>query len=247
MEIFTQILPLCLELILWNLSAKLLIQTIRFDRAFGRSLKLNVTVWVPRRLLIDTAQDSGLVEGWYQDMVDHPSLLQWEIRPDASVNVYEAEILRSSERPSNSSIKAVMNIAPEDGGVAAFAEELQPGLVLVPEKEVRVAVSLCKIAYVHSGVILQSAHEPHLNEMVLRSVDTLDNSERLEFPPTETVGSPLYSHRTRINSCARFKSEIMSNPVKNISCSWKPRFRPYRGPLTCLSLSEPELSFRPGY
>ncbi|KAF6241896.1 hypothetical protein HO173_000608 [Letharia columbiana] len=168
---------------------------------------LNVIVWVPRRFFVDTAQDSGLVEGWYQDMIDHPSLLQWEIRPNASVKIYETGILRSSERPCNLPIKAVMDIAPEDGDVAAFAGELQPGLVLVPEKEVRVAVSLCKIAYVRSGVSLQGAHEPHSNEMVLRSVDTLDNSERIEFPPTETVGSPLYSHRTRINSCARFESE----------------------------------------
>lgn len=140
------------------------------------------------------------------------ALLQWEFRPDASVKIYEAEILRSNERPSNSSIKAVMNIAAEDGGVAAFPEEPQTWLMLVSEKEVRVAVSLCKMAYVHSGVILQGAHEPHSNEMMLRSVDTLDNSERIDFPPTETVGSPLYSHRTRINSCARFESEGMTNP-----------------------------------
>lgn len=157
-------------------------------------------------------------------MVDHPSLLQWEFRPDASVKIYEAEILRSSERPVNSSIKAVMNFAPEDGSVAAFAGELQPRLVLVPEKEVRVAVSLCKIAYVRSCVILHGAHEPHSHEMVLRSVDTWDNSERIEFPPTETVGPPLYSHRTTINSCARFRLEGMSNPVRNISCLWNHDF-----------------------
>ncbi|KAL8785646.1 MAG: hypothetical protein Q9195_008543 [Heterodermia aff. obscurata] len=129
----------------------------------------------------------GLDEDWYHDSIDHPSLAEWEIRSDGSVKIFEVAILRSSERHYDEPLEVILNIASQEGGNEVLATALQAWLKLVPAGEVRVAISLCKMSYVHSGLILEGVHMSESDEMVLRSIGSWDTREDIDFPPGEKV------------------------------------------------------------
>ena len=131
--------------------------------------------------------ESGFEEDWYHDIIDHPSLSQWKVELDGSVKISNVGILRSSERHYDHPIKVVLNTASEEGGNEVLATELQTWLKLVPTGEVRVAISLCKMSYVHSGLILEGVHAPHSDKVVLCVIGSWDTREDIEFPLSEAV------------------------------------------------------------
>jgi len=49
----------------------------------------------------------------------------------------------------------VLDVAREGGGNEVFSTELQAWWMLVPDGMIRVAVSLCIMAYAQSGLILE--------------------------------------------------------------------------------------------
>ena len=63
--------------------------------------------------------------------------------------------MRSSERPKDHPLKVVLDVAREGGGNEVFSTELQAWWMLVPDGMIRVAVSLCIMAYAQSGLILE--------------------------------------------------------------------------------------------
>ena len=134
-----------------------------------------------------TLETGALEQEVYQDIVDHPSVSQWEIQSDGSVEISEAGILRSCQRPNDNPVKVVLNIAAEDGVNESCATDLQTWLMLVSDGMVRVAISLCKVAHVHTGLILEGVQDIKSNRTVLRSIGNWDTVEDLDFPPTEAV------------------------------------------------------------
>lgn len=80
-----------------------------------------------------------------------------------------------------------MNLASQEGENEVLATELQVWLELVPTEEVRIAIFLCKISYVHTGLILERTQVDGSDKMLFRSIGSWDAREDIDFPPSEAV------------------------------------------------------------
>ena len=130
----------------------------------------------------DIVEAPGLEQQWDRQMVDHPSLLQWEIRSDGSVKIPEAGVFRQSEE----SLPVAIAIAGPNNYAENYKERLQEVLRCVPEEQQRVAISLCKMSGLQCGLILQGARASWSDDLVWRSVGCWE-ADDTNFPESETV------------------------------------------------------------
>lgn len=121
----------------------------------------------------------GTEQQWDRQTVDHPSLLQWEIRRNGNVKIPKAGVLG---KPFLGLLKGV--IACEKGTSKLFQGESV--LRDVPEGQQRVAISLYKTGDLQCGLILQGARASYSDQLVWRSVGAWE-AEEPDFPKSETV------------------------------------------------------------
>jgi hypothetical protein len=130
--------------------------------------------------------DPGFDHNWYSDVINHPAVDEWEIMTNGSVKIRRAGILCSSGNPRGLSVEArlfILSQATPPGPIAQFHENLDHWISKVSEGRVRIAVSLCKVQDVNSGIILEGYEKSGSLDLV--KIGCYDIGGDLELPHIE--------------------------------------------------------------
>jgi hypothetical protein len=130
--------------------------------------------------------DPGFDHNWYNDVIDHPAVDEWEIMANGSVAIRRAGILCSSDNPGGFSVEArlfIISQATPPGPIAQFHANLDHWLSQVAEGRARIAVSLCKVRDVNSGIILEGRKKSGSLDLV--KIGSYDIGGDLELPHTK--------------------------------------------------------------
>ena len=129
----------------------------------------------------------GFRRDCYDDVTDHEAVSRWEILESGSVIIREAGILSSSDEPRGvgDARLFIINRAVPPSPIAQFHAGLDSWLGQVAEGRIRIAVSLCKIVDVNTGIFLEGAKKSGMLDLV--KIGSYDIRGDLELPDVQEV------------------------------------------------------------